>query len=309
MALCVHLGTDSTSTSANLKNDPVMNSVSTVLRIAFAAFLFVSWNSAAENKVRVQLVSEVESVQPGSSIRVGVWFQIPERAHIYWRNPGSSGLAGGIEWDLADGIEAGPLQWPNPKSFKTPGLDEFSFGYEHEVLLFANLTFAENFSTRSDLSISANAYWLVCLDDGQCIPEDLQLQLTLRADETSVYSKARPLFERNSARVPRLASELEPMPTISFSGTETPEVSVSIPEPWHVDAASGSKSPAFYPDQGGAWLLQDPENGAPQTGHISFQPMDLPQDATGGALTLPIRNPITGATRVLYVEAPNPQER
>ena len=54
--------------------------------------------------------------------------------HVYWKNPGDSGLPTTVDWDLPPGFTAGPLQWPVPERFESDGL--VTYGYSGKVLLF-----------------------------------------------------------------------------------------------------------------------------------------------------------------------------
>ena len=52
--------------------------------------------------VRAELVADVTRAMPGDSFGVGVLLTIPKGSHIYWKNPGASGLASGVEWTMPD---------------------------------------------------------------------------------------------------------------------------------------------------------------------------------------------------------------
>jgi thiol:disulfide interchange protein DsbD len=68
-----------------------------------------------EPKVRARLVAETAEIEPGSTFRVGVHFEIEDGWHIYWRYPGGAGLATAIDFELPEGFTIGPLQWPLPR--------------------------------------------------------------------------------------------------------------------------------------------------------------------------------------------------
>ncbi len=61
---------------------------------------------APTNHVRLELISEVDSAQPGRAIRLGLLFNLDPEWHIYWQNPGDSGEPPRIEWKL-------PLGYPS----------------------------------------------------------------------------------------------------------------------------------------------------------------------------------------------------
>src|SRR5438105_802342 len=62
--------------------------------------------------VEARLVSETAAVVPGKSFVVGLALRMRAGWHTYWHNPGDSGLATKIAWELPGGITAGPILWP-----------------------------------------------------------------------------------------------------------------------------------------------------------------------------------------------------
>ena len=75
----------------------------------------------------VRLVSEQDAIVPGSTFWVGFDFKMDEGWHIYWKNPGDSGLPPKITWHLPSGVAAGDIQWPKPERFSEGSFT--SFGY------------------------------------------------------------------------------------------------------------------------------------------------------------------------------------
>ena len=101
-----------------------MNIVKSIFALILS--LCISVPAIAE-QVKARLVADVETIEPGTPFRLGVLLTIPEHAHIYWRNPGTSGLATGIEWDLPEGFTVGELQWPNPQRFEIEEIDDITY--------------------------------------------------------------------------------------------------------------------------------------------------------------------------------------
>jgi DsbC/DsbD-like thiol-disulfide interchange protein len=106
-------------------------------------------------------------------IRVGVHLEMKPGWHVYWVNPGDSGLATEVLWSPPIGVALGPLQWPAPETFTSPG-DLTSFGYADEVTLAATLgTVSGSFrgTLRADVS------WLAC--KSVCLLGDAILEVDL----------------------------------------------------------------------------------------------------------------------------------
>jgi thiol:disulfide interchange protein len=140
-------------------------------------------------KVEVQLIAEEETVHPGNTFWVALKMNIIPDWHVYWRNPGDSGMVTTIDWELPPGVTAGAITWPTPKRMPIPPL--LNYGYEQQVLLLVPIT------TPADLDLpvlplKAKADWLVCHE--VCIPEtaivELNLPVSAETPMTSAWSSA-----------------------------------------------------------------------------------------------------------------------
>ena len=116
----------------------------TFLPVIFLFCFFLgstSWGVASPQVTEhasVQLISETIQVVPGETFYLALDFELEPYWHIYWKNPGASGLPVEIEWDLPDGVSAGEIQWPAPDRIELGGL--ISYGFEDQSRSFlANL--------------------------------------------------------------------------------------------------------------------------------------------------------------------------
>ena len=109
--------------------------------------------------VRAQVIAESTSIHPGSPFLVAVNFHIQPGWHIYWKNPGDTGLPTTVQWDLPKGFSAHDLQWPVPRKFVSQGLA--SYGYEGEVSLLAQIDPPADLAP-GNVPIRAHAGWLAC---------------------------------------------------------------------------------------------------------------------------------------------------
>ena len=134
----------------------------------------------------VELISEYDAVVPGQSFDLAVRFDLEEHWHIYWKNPGASGLSTTIDWVLPESIEAGEIQWQAPERIQLGGL--VNYGYEEEAVFIVTLQAPEDLKLGSDLAITANLFWLICKET--CLPGEAALDLVL-----PVASKAEPSAE------------------------------------------------------------------------------------------------------------------
>jgi thiol:disulfide interchange protein/DsbC/DsbD-like thiol-disulfide interchange protein len=130
---------------------------------------------ASTEQVKAQLVASVDAVHPGDEILVGVHQRIIPHWHTYWRNPGDSGLATTIAYELPIGAKAGKIQWPTPSRITLGPVT--SYGYEHEVTLLTKIKVPQDSVAGSVFPIKAKVKWLVC--EESCIPQKVELALDL----------------------------------------------------------------------------------------------------------------------------------
>ena len=158
---------------------------------------------AAESEIVTQphakasLVSELSSVMPGSSFHLALYLQLEDHWHVYWKNPGDSGMAPNVEWSLPPGVKMTEVLWPRPEKIPVDPL--LNYGYHDSVLLPIKFSLDKNFSAES-LTIKGQASWLVCKE--VCIPGNATLALTLDTGEASASSK-QPFIDAALALVPK----------------------------------------------------------------------------------------------------------
>jgi thiol:disulfide interchange protein/DsbC/DsbD-like thiol-disulfide interchange protein len=125
--------------------------------------------------VEINLVSETEQVVPGETLHLALTYELEPHWHIYWQNPGSSGLPVEIEWTLPEGFEAGEIQWPAPERIELGGL--INYGYEDAVTLIVPVQVPETVRVGAAVNISAKVFWLMCKE--MCLPGDANLSMEL----------------------------------------------------------------------------------------------------------------------------------
>jgi DsbC/DsbD-like thiol-disulfide interchange protein len=150
------------------------------------------------NLVQTELLSSVDSVAPGQSFEVGVLLKIEPKWHVYWSNPGDSGQATTIGWNVPEGFTVASTQYPIPTNFTQPG-DLAGYGYEREVLFTTIVTAPTDLPTVTGVALSADVRWLVC--EQVCIPGKAKLDLNLPVGSGS-GSKQIELFENAKSMRP-----------------------------------------------------------------------------------------------------------
>jgi DsbC/DsbD-like thiol-disulfide interchange protein len=179
-----------------------------------AASSLPAW--AASQHVKIELLCEQASIQPGGIVNLGVRFKIKKGWHIYWQNPGDSGQPPSITWNLPEGFSVGEIQWPIPQRLPLSKLADY--GYKNEVLLIVPLKAPDKIKHGHMVRLSAKVRWLVCQEI--CLPGDAQANLRIPVRKRVPALNTRNQFLFKSARK-NLPSEL--------------------PEGWRVNVSLGAK--------------------------------------------------------------------
>src|SRR3984957_16042346 len=221
------------------------------LLLASPAAFPLSGNVVATDNVKAHLVSEVSSIAPGESFWVALEFNIRDGWHTYWRNPGDSGQATSLKWQLPPGFAAGDIVWTTPHRFELPPL--VNYGYAKHVVHLVKVTAPKDLKAGAPIALSAKASWLVCSD--VCIPEEADLQLKLPvAGETGAIDPA------DSALFTAARSELPSTePALTTARISGGQLIIALGKEWGPTLPQ-IKSLAFFPYDGGGI-----EYAAPQT--------------------------------------------
>jgi thiol:disulfide interchange protein DsbD len=124
---------------------------------------------------KVSLVSEDGAVAPGHVLWLGLLFDLEKGWHTYWQNPGDSGEAPKIQWELPKGFRAEAVRWPVPARLGSGTI--IDYGYEGRVLLAVPVQVPADYAAGKPLSLSADVRYLACSD--VCIPAKAHATLTI----------------------------------------------------------------------------------------------------------------------------------
>ena len=152
----------------------------------------------------LELISDRAQIAPGESFTLAVHIELEPHWHLYWINPGASGLPLELDWQLPEGLSAGEIQWPTPERILLAGL--MSYGYKDQVTYLIPFQASESLQPGQILQISADAFWLICKEI--CLPGDAVLQI-----ELSVGGSALPSAEADQINAAR---ELLPAAALPF---------------------------------------------------------------------------------------------
>jgi DsbC/DsbD-like thiol-disulfide interchange protein/cytochrome c biogenesis protein CcdA len=121
------------------------------------------------------LLIERAAAMPGDKFQGALRLKLAEHWHVYWRNPGDSGLPPTADWKSSPGVTAGEFRFPPPHAIPLDPL--MNYGYEDEVVLPFELTIPASAKPGDTVTIGAKFDYLICADT--CIPEDVTLSISL----------------------------------------------------------------------------------------------------------------------------------
>ncbi|HUO11048.1 MAG TPA: protein-disulfide reductase DsbD domain-containing protein [Phycisphaerae bacterium] len=162
------------------------------------AILLAKQAFAASPSVDVKAVANTAAIAPGRPFQVAVTVTPEPGWHIYWKNPGDTGLPTKVKWNLPDGFVAGELQFPIPHQFTMPG-DITAYGYEGPTTFLVTITPPKVLKAGETITLKATASWLCCKEE--CVPGRETFEVSLPVVEQPVPAN-QPLFQDAQAQMP-----------------------------------------------------------------------------------------------------------
>jgi thiol:disulfide interchange protein DsbD len=186
--------------------------------LSAAAFCLVPDRSEAAAHTQARLVLSAGTANPGDTIMAGVHLKMDPGWHTYWKNPGTSGDATKIAWQLPTGVTAGQIQWPVPEKLvpqkeddsgkPLPGQFDFEFttyAYHNVAVLLVPLTLAPDLKP-GPLQLKAKVEWLEC--EKLCLQGGAEVAATLVIASETKPSADAPLIESWKSKLPKSADGL-----------------------------------------------------------------------------------------------------
>lgn len=148
-----------------------------------------------------RLVPELAAIAPGDTLALALAQRLEPGWHVYWENPGDSGLPLEMLWALADGAVAAPVAYPAPHRIAIGPL--INFGHEGDPVFLTGVTVPGDAVPGTDFTIGLEATWLICADI--CVPETGRFSLSVPiAEKSQRDDSAASLFSRARAAMPEI---------------------------------------------------------------------------------------------------------
>lgn len=143
------------------------------LFLCFSYAPFTSYAQEPDRYTAVEVTPQKNKIHAGETFTIATTIKMEPHWHVYWLNPGDSGLPVIIEWDAPEGFEFSDIKWPVPDKISYEILA--NYGYYDTVTLLQDVTVPTDFDEKKT-SLSARIDMLVCNDI--CIPESSDAELT-----------------------------------------------------------------------------------------------------------------------------------
>jgi thiol:disulfide interchange protein DsbD len=202
--------------------------------------------SAHAAHTQTRLILSADTARPGDTVMAGIHFQMDPGWHIYWRNPGLSGIATTNTWQLPKGVTAGEVQWPRPEKLPDPSFTTYI--YENEVVLLVPLKLATDLPARP-LEIKTKVDWQEC--EKLCVFGKATLQATLTIGSETKPSKDAELIATWQKKLPKSGDSVAAH--ASWEKAATADLRPLILE-WNTAAAATEAD--FFPDSGSSFEVQ-----------------------------------------------------
>jgi DsbC/DsbD-like thiol-disulfide interchange protein len=158
---------------------------------------------SGEDLVALSLVADTAGAVPGQPLILAARFDIDPGWHLYWENPGESGLATEARFTAPPGFAIGPVRYPGPARFVSPGPVE-SYGYAGSVLLSAPVHVPATLEGGT-VSFTVEAFWLACRES--CVrgsgKAELSLPVAALGSAPVPAGAGEALMDAHLARLPR----------------------------------------------------------------------------------------------------------
>lgn len=152
---------------------------------------------------RSYLAAEFAVVSPGATLWVAFAQQLQPGWHVYWKNPGDSGLPLDLDWRLPPGASAGEVAYPLPERIPVGPLA--NFGHTGAPTFLIPISTPKDAAPGETLTIGLKATWLIC--EEICVPEEGAFTLKIAVGDADAPDQfGAPLIAAARAALPTEAA-------------------------------------------------------------------------------------------------------
>jgi thiol:disulfide interchange protein len=135
----------------------------------------------ADQAVSVHLIADTSAIEPGKPFRIGADFSLAPGWHIYYQNPGDTGMPTNVEIKVPAGYQVLKVEWQKPKKFEENGFT--TYGYADETVIAITVLPPPDLRPGESVQFTAEISWLACKDS--CIPGNTTGSIILPTGQTA----------------------------------------------------------------------------------------------------------------------------
>jgi thiol:disulfide interchange protein DsbD len=177
--------------------------VQRTLTAFITGLIWLSASTSDAAHTRATLILSATAARPGETITAGIRLQMDPGWHTYWKNPGESGKATEVKWQLPPGITAGEIQWPLPEKYLAEDLT--TYVHHGEAVLLVPLKLAADLKPGT-LDLKAKVSWLEC--EKLCVPGSADVVANLEIGDATKPSSDAALIGSWTKKLPQSADGL-----------------------------------------------------------------------------------------------------
>lgn len=184
--------------------------------------LLTSFSVYAEKLVSAELILPRSYATPGQVRQIIIKVNVKKDWHIYWKNPGESGLAPSFTWH-GDNYDIKKIHWPTPKAYENAGI--LNNVYDSEVLFIADLVVKPG-TKDGKLDIKADIDFLACKES--CVMQSVKVSSTIEVNSKNMIEtmQIHPLLSKAMDLLPRTIA-------VTDKGLKENKFSIDLPKNLH----------------------------------------------------------------------------
>lgn len=145
-----------------------------VFRLVLSCLVPAQLAIALELPTKVEIIADRQISKAASQQEIQFNFEISPNWHIYYKEPGETGLPTKINFKLPDQLRVEQVLWPTPEDFIAPG-DKHCKGYSEKVSLRAKIVANTALVVGEKFPVVADLSWLNCREE-MCVPQRQQFE-------------------------------------------------------------------------------------------------------------------------------------
>lgn len=153
-----------------------------------------------KNMVTASVAADRQAIAPGDTFHLLVTLKMADGVHVYWRNPGATGLPTKIEWTGPAGFKFGRTQFPAPEAHYDEALKETSYIHSGTARFLTPVKVPANIKPGETATFRVKASWLSCRK-GACVPGGKTLTIKVPIAAKSKDASEATLEDVESARL------------------------------------------------------------------------------------------------------------